>query len=388
MIRARGVTPLPRDQFPVADRFKYLDHASAAAPPTVVAHALARDASAATMLGSASHRRRNERVEQVRVTCAGLLGTSVDDVSFVRNTTAGLALVANGLRWAPGDRVLVGDRDHPLTIGAWCALAELGVAVDIVSGQGDGWAIPVEAFTEALQSGGGRVRAVVVAWVNYARGWRHDLAALAAVAHEHGAILVVDLIQGLGVIPCDLTEWGVDAAVAGGQKWLLGPEGVGVLATTADLRQRLRLLEPGHSSMAETDNRFRFDPTLDLTSRRFEGGSWNRGGIAGLGAATDLLAGVGIAAVWAHVDHWCDRLVDGLTLLGATVLSDRSPEGRSAIVTVAFDSADPADLVERLVSRGVLAAARGGGVRFSPHGWNDDDDLDATLDAVARAWVR
>ena len=93
----RDPTPLPREQFPVADRYRYLDHASVAAPPTVVAHALARDAAAATMLGSAGHRQRNERVEEVRVTCAGLLGVPVDDVSFVHNTTAGLALVANGL---------------------------------------------------------------------------------------------------------------------------------------------------------------------------------------------------------------------------------------------------------------------------------------------------
>ena len=383
----RATAPLPREQFPVADRYRYLDHATVAAPPTVVAHALARDASAATMLGSAGHRQRDERVEEVRVTSAGLLGVPVDDVSFVRNTTAGLALVANGLQWAAGDRVLIADRDHPLTVGAWCGLAELGVSVQTVAGDGEDWAIPVEAFADALEAGGGRVRAVVVSWVNFARGWRHDLAALAQVAHAHGAILVVDVIQGLGVIPCNLSEWGVDAAVAGSQKWLLGPGGVALLATTADLRQQLRVLEPGENSMTETDHRYSFDPTQDVSGRLFEGGSWNRGALAGLGAATDLVAGVGVDTIWAHVDEWCDRLVDGLTLLGATVVSDRSTAGRSAIVTATFDGADPEDLVGRLVSRGVLTAPRGGGIRFSPHAWNDDDDLDATLHAVSRAWA-
>ena len=313
---------------------------------------------------------------------------AVDDVSFVRNTTAGLALIANGLQWAVGDQVLIADRDHPLTIGAWCGLAELGVSVHVVAGDGEGWAIPVDAFADALEAGSGRVRAVVVSWVNFARGWRHDLAALATVAHAHGAILVVDLIQGLGVIPCSLADWGVDAAVAGSQKWLLGPGGIALLATTADLRQQLRLLEPGEGSMAETNHRYSFDPTQELSGRRFEGGSWNRGGIAGVGAAADLLAGVGLDAIWAHVDQWCDRLVDGLTLLGATVLSDRSPAGRSAIVTASFEGADPKDLVGRLVSRGVVTAPRGGGIRFSPHAWNDDDDLDATLHAIGQAWTR
>lgn len=380
--------PLPRDQFPVADRFRYLDHATAAAPPTVVAHALARDASSATMLGSAGHRRRSERVEEVRVACAELLGTGTDDVSFVRNTTAGLALVANGLAWLPGDRVLVTEREHPLTIGAWASLGELGVVLDTVPSTGPGWSVALDAVRASLEAGDGRTRAVVVSWVHFARGWRHDLAALAELAHEHGAILVADVIQGLGVIPCDLRAWGVDAAVAGAQKWLLGPEGVGVLATTPELRTRLRLLEPGRSNLADHDHRATLDPTLDLTGRRFEGGARNRGGIAGLGAAADLLTGVGIPAVWAHVDAWCDALVSGLEGLGATVLSDRSPAGRSAIVTASFGDADPQTLVDGLVSRGVLAAPRGGGVRFAPHAWNDADDLAATLDAVDRTWRR
>lgn len=376
--------PLPRDQFPVADRFRYLDHATAAAPPTVVAHALARDASSATMLGSAGHRRRSERVEEVRATCAGLLGAAVDDVSFVRNTTAGLALVANGIDWSPGDRVVVADRDHPLTIGAWSSVAAQGVVLDVAAARDESWAVPLDSFRQVLEAGEGKVRAVVVSWVHYARGGRHDLAALAALAHQHGAILVVDVIQGLGVIPCDVGAWGVDAAVGGGQKWLLGPEGVGLLATTPELRERLRLREPGRGSMAEHGHQFSFDPTLNPTGRRFEGGSRNRAGIAGLGASTDLLAGVGIDTVWAHVDHWCDRLVTGLADLGATVVSDRSPAGRSPIVTATFGDADPVAIVERLVTRGVLAAPRGGGVRFSPHAWNNGDDLAVTLEALGR----
>ncbi len=380
--------PLPRDQFPVADRFRYLDHATAAAPPTMVAHALARDASSATMLGSAGRQRRGEREEEIRASLAGLLGAPVEDVSFVRNTTAGLAVVANGLAWLPGDQVLVAERDHPLTIGAWCSLAELGVEVHTVPGRGEGWAVPLDAFATALQAGGGRVRAVVVSWVNFARGYRHDLAALAALAHDHGAIVVADLIQGLGVIPCEVGAWGVDAAVAGGQKWLLGPEGIGVLTTTRELRQRLRLLEPGHTSMVDVDHRASLDPAADLTGTRFEGGSRNRGGIAGLGASADLLAAVGVEAVWKHVDAWCDRFAAGLTELGATIVSDRSAAGRSAIVTATFGATDPDQIVEHLRSRGVMAASRGGGVRFAPHGWNDDDDLDATLDALRRAWPR
>ena len=381
-------TPLPREQFPVADRFRYLNHARVAAPPTMVAHALARDASAASALGSTGQARRVERVEAVRATCAGLLGADLDDVAFVRNTTEGLALVAAGLRWSSGDRVVLADREHPLTAGPWDALTGLGVEVVRVSPLGQGWSLPAERFEEALIAGGGTVRAVVVSWVNYARGWRHDLADLAALAHRHGAILVADLIQGLGVIPADVAAWGVDAAVAGGQKWLLGPEGIGLLHTTPELRSRLRVVDPGWTSIVDDGDRFRLDLTADPSARRFEGGTRNLGGIGGLGAAADLLAGTGIEAVWSHVDALCDRLVDGLTELGATVLSDRSPGARSAIVSASFEGRDAADLADRLDSHGVVVAAWHGAVRFSPHGWNDDDDLAAALHAVRRACRR
>ena len=380
--------PIPRYEFPVADRFRYIDHATMAAPPTMVAHAIAREASGATMLGSTAEDRRIERLERVRADAAAVLGVHADDVTFTGNTTQGMSLVATGLAWKPGDVVVVADRDHPLTTAPWHALADRGVEVRTVPVDEPSWSVEPARFADALEAADGRARAVVVSWVNAARGWRHDLAPLADLAHAHGALLVVDLIQGLGVIPADLTAWGVDAAVAGGHKWLLGPEGTGLLHTSAALRAHLHVAAPSWSSLAEQGERWRLDLDLDPTGRRFEGGTRNNIGTAGLGATIDMLLGVGIEVVWDHVSRWGDQLVAGLDQLGATVVSDRSPGGRSAIVTATFADHDPDALVEHLLARGIAVAARGGGVRFAPHGWNDDDDLAATLDAVANAWSR
>ncbi|MCU1497533.1 MAG: class aminotransferase [Acidimicrobiales bacterium] len=384
-----SATPLPRDQFPVADRYQYLDHARVAAPPTVVAHALARDASAATMLGSTSLAARAARVEGVREACASLLGSSADDITFVRNTTEGLGLVANGLSWLPRDEVLVIEGDHPLTVGPWAALADQGVALRVVASDRPTGAVPLERIAAALDAAAGGVRVLALAWVHHATGWRHDLAAVAALAHAHGAVLVADVIQGAGVLPTSLADWGVDAAVAGGQKWLLGPEGIGVLHTDPALRRRLRVATPGWSSFVEgPGHRFRTDVDRDPTGRRFEGGTRATGAAVGLGASVDLLAGAGIEAVWAHVDAWCEALVAGLDDLGATVVSDRSLARRSAIVAARFDGVDADVLVDRLISHGVVASAKAGAVRFSPHGWNDHDDLAATLRALHRATGR
>lgn len=379
--------PLPREQFPVADRFRYLDHAGIAAPPTVVAHAVAREASAATMLGSTAAARRDERIEQVRATCAGIMGVPADDVTFIKSSADGLRLVAFGQPWVRGDRVILADSEHPSTAHPWMALARVGVNVDTVGAVGPAWSLPLEEFETALIAGAGRVRAVVVSWVHYARGWRTDLAALAELAHRHGAILVADVVQGLGVIPAQLADWGVDAALADGHNHLLGPEGVGLLYLSPTLRQTL--WTPAVDEPAPVPD-LAAQPEADrlLGRRRFETASPNRLGTAGLGAAAELLAGAGIEAIWTHVDAWCDQLADGLNGLGATVVSDRSAEGRSAIVTATFDDADPVALTDRLVSYGVIVSGRTDAVRFAPHGWNDDGDLAATLHAVDRAWRR
>lgn len=374
--------PLPRDQFPVTDRFHYLDHATVAAPPAVVAQAVGRDAAAATMLGSAGEGARLARAESVRAGCATVLGGSVEDVAFVGGTSQGMGMIASGLTWSEGDVVITVDRDHSLTLGPWRALAPLGVEVRSVEVDEPAWSAPPERIADALAAAGGRARVVVVSWVNAARGFRHDLAPLAEVAHAHDALLVVDMIQGLGVIPAAVDRWGVDAAVAGAQKWLLGTNGLGILWTTPELRSQLRLTHPAWHLLVADGPTWVLDPAVDPSARRFEGGAANLTGLAALGAGVDLLVGAGIDEVWAHADSLADSLVDGLLELGVEVVSDRSAAGRSAIVSARLATRDADDVVDGLLVRGVVAASRLGCVRFSPHGWNDLDDVRAALDAL------
>lgn len=373
---------LPRDQFPIAERYRYLNHALVAPLPRAAADAMADDARRCSQEASLAYHAREGRSEAVRRTAADLMGVAAEDVAFVKNTTEGLAFVAGGLDWRPGDRVIVPAGEYPSTLFSWLALADRGVVVDRVEPLGAGATLPVESFAAALETGGGRVRVVALSWVQFGRGWRTDLAALARLCHDHGALLCADVIQGLGVLPCHLDDWGVDFAMADGHKWMLGPEGVGVFYVAPAHRHRLRVLEPGWASVIDRDSDV---PALDLvdSARRFEGGTANTTGIAGLGASLDLLTEAGIDRVWAWVDGLCDRLAAGVVGAGAQVLSHRSPAGRSAIVSVAVPGVDPATVVARLADAGVVARARAGGVRFGPHAWNDPSDIDAAVAVIA-----
>lgn len=380
-------TPLDRGLFPVTDRYVYLDHAGVAPLSTRTVAAVRAAAETAAAHGSVGEDERFAALEDTRARAAGLLGVDPDDVAFVKNTTEGLGFVANGLEWRDGDRVVVPDGEFPSTIYPWLSLADRGVEVTRVPPQGPGGSLPLDEFAAELDRG--RVRLVALSWVQFATGWRSDLAGLAEVCHAHDALLCVDVIQGLGVLPCDLANWGVDFAAADGHKWLLAPEGAGVFYVAAAHREHLRVLEPGWASVAHRMDWDDLRLIYDDSARRFEGGTPNMIGLAGLGASLELLADTGIETIWAHVDALADRLCAGLADLGATVHSDRSApdlaQGRSAIVTFSVAGIDAEVLHRRLTDAGVVCSPRGGGVRFAPHGYNDADDIDRALEAVRRA---
>ncbi|MBW3644977.1 MAG: aminotransferase class V-fold PLP-dependent enzyme [Actinobacteria bacterium] len=375
--------PLPRAQFPVTERWAYLNHAGVTplpAPAVEALHGYAQRAAGGGSLAGAGHA---ERAEQVRAAAAGLMGVPVDDVAFVKNTTEGLGFVANGLPWREGDRVVVPALEFPSTVYPWLALRDLGVVVDTVPTQGPGRCLPVEAFAEVIAAGP-PPKVVATSWVQFGRGWRTDLAALARVCHDAGALLCADVIQGLGVVPAQLEAWGVDFAMADAHKWLLGPEGIGVLYVRDRCLDLLRPLEPGWNSVVHREQWDNLDLVWDHGARRLEGGTQNMAGIHALGASIDLLAGAGVESVWAHVNTLCERACTGLAdVPGATVLSDRSAGGGSGIITFTVDGHDPVVVHERLLAEGIVCSPRGGGIRVSPHGYNTGDEIDRLLAAVA-----
>jgi selenocysteine lyase/cysteine desulfurase len=296
-----------------------------------------------------------------------------------------MGFVASGLDWSPGDRVVVPALEFPSNLYPWLALRDRGVQVDLVSPAGDGGALPVEAFEAALASGPAP-KLVAVSWVHYGRGWRTDIAALARRCHDAGALLCVDAIQGVGLLPAEFAAWGIDFAMAGGHKWLLGPEGTGVFYVAAHARERLRPLEPGWASVAHRAEWENAELVLADSARRFEGGTFNMVGTMALGASLQLLQNAGIPIVWAHVDALCDRLVAGLGRIErARVFSDRSASGRSGIVSFGLDGESPDDFAARLLRANIVCSARAGGVRIAPHGYNTIDEIDGLVDLVAAA---
>jgi len=218
--------------------------------------------------------------------------------------------------------------------------------------------------------------------VQFGTGFRCDLAACAALAHAHGALLVADVIQGLGALPLETEKWGVDIAVTGSHKWLMAPGGTGGLYIAPHALEWMRLVNMGALSVVDVP---KFDP-LDFSvkpnAQRYEEGTPNGLGLAGLDAALSLLEEVGAETIAAQVLALADYATETLEAKGYPVTSPRADAQRAGLVMFRHPTYPNEAILQALTASGVTAAARGGRLRFSPHFYNTFEEIERAVAAL------
>lgn len=364
---------------PVSQRWAYFDHAAVAPLPAPAVAYLADWSADASRNGAANWNRWRDQAERARLLAAQLIGASASEIALVPNTTTGLSLVAEGLDWQPGDNVVLPASDFPSNQYPWMNLESRGVEVRRVECELE--RLEPQLVAAACDQ---RTRAVTVSWIGYATGWRTDLDALADVAHGCGAALVVDGIQGLGVNALDVSQTPIDFLAADGHKWLLGPEGAGVLYVGRAWLDRLRPWGIGWNSMRNSGDFSRIEMDLKDSAARFEGGSLNLVGFGALAASLELLVERGPGRIAQRLREYTDELCARLTAAGALIASDRRPAHASAIVSFEWPGESPAAVRKRCLAADVVVNCRGGRVRVSPHAYNDEQDLNRLLGALER----
>jgi cysteine desulfurase/selenocysteine lyase len=364
-------------EFPVREHALYLDHAAVCPLPRPVAEAMRRRVTEQEETGYDNYKEWRNNHLSCRHLGSQLAGCAPDDISIIRSTSEGLSLIAEGLDWKEGDEVLVGSEEFAANVAPWLGLARRGVKV-VRFPQPDGRIDP----KVVEQHMGERTKLLSVSWVAFHTGWIAPLAQLGRLCRDRGIVLIVDAIQGMGVLPLHLVALGVDAVVADGHKWLLGPEGAGIMATTADLRARLQPVISGWRNVALAPQDFflqRLEHHAD--GRRFEAGAYNDVGIAGLAAALDLIAAVGQDNIQARIETLSRLLTRVLLAHGWDVFSPGSGHPIAGIVAARCPSVSPADARRRLLERRVVVSVRQGYVRFSPHFYTTRGELEA-LDRI------
>lgn len=313
--------------------------------------------------------------EALRGELAALLGGAADSYGLVQGTTAGITALARSIRWRPGERVMLFDDEFPANTVPWIeAVREHRLGIDTVplARFARDPAPGLEAVEALLRRGGTRL--VAVSAVEFQSGLRMPLGELAELCHRHGALLAVDAIQAAGVVPLDLVALGVDLAVGGGHKWLLGVDGAGWVYVAPEAREAIGTAMSGWLSF-EHGADFLFEPgrlhaaRAHLAAPRgFEGGSTSTAAAFAMLEGIRLCRRAGPSASLEHVQALHDRVEP--TLIALDFASERAPHaaGRSGILAARPPvGVSLGALQKALFRRGVIVSIPDGRLRLAPH---------------------
>ncbi len=369
---------LRRREFPVVDHCVYLAHAGVCPLPRRVADAVAACARAG-MVGDQETAVTRDFLTETRIRAAQLLGAWPEEIALIAPTSLALSLVANGLRFRRGANVLVYFDDYPSNVYPWMTLAACGVEVRFLNLKRLGEIRLLDILGQVDED----TALVALASCHFISGWRLDLARLGGALRERGILFCVDGIQTLGAFPTPAEH--VDFLAADAHKWLLGPCAAGLLYVRREAQERLEPTVHGWHNVHCPDFVAREELRYRSDARRYEAGSANLLGIAGLKAALELALEIGVDAIAAELLRKRARLVAALRDKGYEVLcAEAPPENAGGITTFHRPGEDMTARHARLAAAGVVTSLRTDRtgrryIRLSPHYYNTDAELDRAL---------
>jgi cysteine desulfurase/selenocysteine lyase len=368
-----------RRLFPHVSTRVYLNHA-AVSPLSVRVTAAMKEFLEARSSGTIDDYDRSvDLIRRTKENLARLLGASAGEIALTKNTSEGLNIVANGIPWKPGDRVLLNDREFPSNVYPFLNLERRGVEVDFARVTDD--RLRVGTLEELLAPG---TRLVSVSHVSFASGHRSDLAGLSALRGRHDLFLCVDAIQSAGVVRIDLGETEVDFLAGGGQKFLMSPLGTGYLYVRRELQDAITPAFVSWLSVKEPWDFLHYDLALAGDASRYEFATPNVVGIAGMNAALETFLEIGVERIEEHVGALVDLLRERLTAPGVGIedITSFPPGERAAILTFRLPGGEK--LVEQLEERRITVSFREGRVRVSPHFYNTPEEMEILAGEVRR----
>lgn len=366
-----------RSEFPILDHCIFMNHAGVAPIPARTSRVLQAWAEEAQTKVGSDWPRWARSVPACRSQAARLLGCAPEEIALIHNTTHGLLIVANSIRFRPGDNVLIAEHEFPANIYPWKNLIARGVGHRAVA-ERDGRFL-LDDFAAMIDH---RTRLISVSLVQYSTGFRMPIEALAEICRERGILLCVDGIQALGCMPVDVKALGCDFFAADGHKWLLSPEGLGVLYVRREIMDRLTDAMTGWIGREHPGDYDNTEQPLVATAKRFEEGSHAISLAIGLEQSASLLLEVGASEVWNRIESLTARIEERARELGLRIISPRGENERSGIVALERPGTNPKQWLPKLQERGIYVAARRNWLRLSPHFYNQSEQVDELFAAL------
>jgi cysteine desulfurase/selenocysteine lyase len=301
-----------------------------------------------------------------------------EQFAVLDDARAGINLAAWGLPLGRGDVVVIPDLEFPANVYPWMAASrERGFALHVVPAR-DGL-LDEEAILAGIDRAG--VRVLALSWVGFATGFVADLDRIGAACRARGVRLVVDGMQGIGVLPLDVRRTPVDMLACGGQKWLLSPWGSGFTYVRPEILETIAPQPVSWMGVRGSDDFSRlvdYDLTWRDGARRFEQITVPFQDFAGMAASLGLLQELGMEAIGAHVAERVEQLATGAERAGVEVVTPA--RRRAGIVTLR--PRDVSATASRLRDARVIHSVREGTVRLSPHCYTTSDEIRVALDAL------
>ena len=309
---------------------------------------------------------------------AGLFNAEPEDIAVGSSATELLGSLAWAVAPEAGENVVGTALAFPSTIYPWQRVAAR-TGCQIRLAEGDAGHVRLDDILGLIDKD---TAVVCISHVEYGAGQRYDLTSLAEAAHEHDAILAIDATQSAGAIPIDARADALDVVVSAGYKWLCGPLGAGVMYLAPHLQPGL---VPGlvgfrsHQDMWDLRaDRLEYPPT----ARRFEFSTMAYGCALGLSRSIEFLLDVGVEGISEHNRQLADLLIEGLRGRNLEITSPLNDAERTAIVTARFPGVDSGEIAARLREARVVASSRSDVIRFSPHLYTREADIERTLDCL------
>ena len=355
-----------KSHFQLNKNIIHLNHAAIAPWPVVTCDEVIRFAKENMAIGSQNYEIWLQTEQQLKQKLKQLINAqSTEEIAILKNTSEGLSLIAQGLRFQAGDNIVIPAEEFPSNKVVWQSLSTQGVNLRLVPVQDVDE--PEQALINAMDE---NTRLLSCSSVQFARGLRLNLNIIGQACKTNNTLFCIDAIQSLGAISFDAQACHADFVVADGHKWMCGPEGTALFYCRQEVQNLLQLRQFGWHMLKDAFDFSHQHSTLQVAdgARRFEIGSPNMMGIAALNASLGLLLDIGIEKIQNKVIEKADYLINQLTSDSSITLLSPTQEGRYAgIINFQKQQVDNVKLYQHLQDNNVICAYRGDGIRFSPH---------------------
>ncbi len=368
-----------RKQFPYLTTGKiYLNHAAVSPLPKSVAEEVTAYIHERSETEINNYHAGLEKTANLKQKLAILLSTESERIAFTKSVTDSLNILAQGIEWKRGDRIILNDIEFPANVYPFLNLTNIGVEIDFVKSKNG--SIDIEDIEKAITP---QTKLLSISFVQFLSGYRADLKTIGELCKKNNIIFSVDAIQGAGVAPLDVKEMQIDFLVGGAHKWLMGLMGLGYLFITEQLQNKIEQKTAGWLSVEDEWNLLDYKLKFKKDATRFHTGTFSMIGITALNASLDFFESVGQKNIHKSILDNTEYFISKLNEIGLNpLLQNVERNNLAGIVTLPINNAEV--IFEKLQQKNIVCSLREGMIRFSPHFYNTKDEIDIVVNELKK----